>query len=98
KSPNDESRQALFKAIRAWSFVIPSSFGFGHSSLGFRAFPGGPHHQGAVLAPEGDAVAHGDLDVRRRPRQVGDVIEVALRVGGVLVDRRVELTAKQAQD
>src|SRR5437868_4627197 len=48
----------------------------------------GTNRQGAVVAPEAEAVGKGAPD-SRFPRAVGNVIQVAGRVGRVVVDGRV---------
>ncbi len=48
-----------------------------------------PDRQCGVLAPEGDTVGHGILKLQFS-RRSGDVIQIALRVGFIQIDRGVD--------
>ena len=56
-----------------------------------------PEHERGVVAAEPERVRDADLDLLV-PRLVRDVVEVALRIGRVLVDRRREDAALERED
>src|SRR5690606_35009908 len=61
------------------------------------ASAGATDHQGAVLAPKGDAVAQGHVNIGSAG-SVGDVVEVAGGIGAIEVDGGVQVSSPQAGD